>query len=442
MVAAIVAAAAVALLAWPWILAEQDRFSQKSYDHDRFHLPLVRTFAEQWPAVDLSDYPSATGPGLHLALATFAQVLGTGETMLQWLGSLAAIGLAATVAWRLARWRGSALEGTLLALPMCLSPYLLGNAIWLMTDNLSLWLLAAAILGAVFSSATPRRLAGRGLLAAAACVVRQINLWVLAPIAVGGWLAARSSDAGDAPESRRWKVGTLLATAIACLPALAVVGGFAWLWGGLTPPSFQEYHAVSVQPAAVMYGLTLFAAYGAPLWLAVLVARAERGAVPRWFAVLASFGWAAFLIAGNSEAGLEVGRNGGWLWTLVSKTPSPGGVSVALAIGSMIGVVLLVQLVSLASARGRLDAAIVASAAMAAFLVAHAANKQLFQRYFDPPVLLFLAIFAALAWPRGEDRAASGGRGVRTAWLVALAAMAAMQLAFATVSLFAPLMRN
>ncbi|MGA1394138.1 MAG: hypothetical protein ACO38W_13385, partial [Phycisphaerales bacterium] len=162
----------------------------------------------------------------------------------------------------------------------------------------------------------------------------------------------------------------------------------------------------------------------------------------RWFGVRASFGWAAFLIAGNSEAGLEVGRNGGWLWTLVSKTPSPGGVSVALAIGSMIGVVLLVQLVSLASARGRLDAAIVASAAMAAFLVAHAANKQLFQRYFDPPVRLFLAIFAALAWPRGEDRAASGGRGVRTAWLVALAAMAAMQLAFATVSLFAPLMRN
>ncbi|MEY3024006.1 MAG: hypothetical protein RJA16_832, partial [Planctomycetota bacterium] len=78
----------------------------------------------------------------------------------------------------------------------------------------------------------------------------------------------------------------------------------------------------------------------------------------------------------------------------------------------------------------------------AAFLVAHAANKQLFQRYFDPPVLLFLAIFAALAWPRGEDRTASGGSGVRTVWLVSLAAMAAMQLAFATVTLFVPLMRN
>ncbi|MGA1046182.1 MAG: hypothetical protein ACO3ZY_13400, partial [Phycisphaerales bacterium] len=49
-IAALAAAAVVAMLVWPWILAEQDRFSQKSYDHDRFHLPLVRTFAEQWPA--------------------------------------------------------------------------------------------------------------------------------------------------------------------------------------------------------------------------------------------------------------------------------------------------------------------------------------------------------------------------------------------------------
>ncbi|MGA1709441.1 MAG: hypothetical protein ACO4CI_12225 [Phycisphaerales bacterium] len=441
-IAALAAAAVVAMLVWPWILAEQDRFSQKSYDHDRFHLPLVRTFAEQWPAVDLSDYPSATGPGFHLVLATLAQAFGAGETTLQFLGSLFAIGLTATVAWRLARWSRSATDGLLLALPLGLSPYLLGNAIWLMTDNLSLWLLAAAILGAVFSSATPRRLAGRGLLAAAACVVRQINLWVLAPIAVGGWLAARSSDTGDALESRRWMVRTLLATAVACLPAVAVVAGFAWLWGGLTPPSFQEYHAVSVQPAAVPYGLTLFAAYGAPLWLAIFVARGDRGVVPRWLVVLASFGWAAFLIAGNSEAGLEVGRNGGWLWTLVSKMPAPGGVSVVLAIGSVIGVVLLVQLVALAAARGRLAGAIVASVAMAAFLVAHAANKQLFQRYFDPPVLLFLAIFAALAWPRGAAGAPSAGKDARTLWLVSLAAMAAMQLAFATVTLFVPLMQN
>ncbi len=455
----------VAALVWPWVLSGRDTFTQKSYDHDLFHLPLVRSFAAQWPGVDLSDYPSATGPGFHLALATLAQIFGTGETTLQFLGSLMAIGLVATVAWRFARWRGSALEGLLLTLPLCLSPYLLGNAIWLMTDNLSLWLLAVAILGASLTAATPARLVRWSIAAAAACFVRQINLWVLAPLVVAGWIASRSgtgldegapaevSGAGSrchsAAASTKSATGRTLGgfgmlawTALACIPAVLVVGGFAWLWGGLTPPSFQEFHAVSVQPAAIPYGLTLFGVYGCPLWLTIFVARGERGVVPRSIVVLASFGWAAFLIAGNSDAGLEVGRNGGWLWRLVAATPSPTGVSIVLAFGSAVGVALLVQLAALAAGRRRLGGAIAAMAALAAFLVAHAANRQLFERYFDPPVLLFLALFAALAWPRNDERRPDHPSPASGAFTVALAAMAAMQLAFATATLFLPLLRN
>lgn len=439
----------VMLATWPWILGGLDQFPQKSYDHDRFHLPLVREFAAQFPACDLADYPSATGPGFHVVLAAIAQVVGTGETTLQLVGSLMAIGLGGTVAWRLASWRGSAWQGVLLSLPLVLNPYLLGNAIWLMTDNLSLWLLASAILGATLLAATPARLGRWGSVAAAACVVRQINLWVLGPIVVAGaiewWRGRRGSmlaagamdrmDRGNAsPRVLGW-------TILACLPAILVVGGFAWLWGGLTPPSFQEYHAVSLQPAAVPYGLTLLAAYGAPLWLPILVGRGDRGRVPAWFAATASFGWVAFLIAGNSDAGLEHGRNGGWLWTIVERLPTPGGVSIVLAAGSAAGVILLVQLVALAAGRGRLPGAVVAAATLAAFLVAHAANKQLFQRYFDPTVLLVLAILAALAWCRRGDPRSPRDAGTLKAWIVALLVMAAMQVNFAVATLFAPLAR-
>jgi hypothetical protein len=464
-----IAAVAIALIAagmiWPWILAERDAFSQKSYDHDRFHLPLVRSFAAQWPAVDLSDYDSATGPGYHLVLATAAQVLGDGETMLQMLGSLFAIGLLATVAWRLARWRGSELEGLLLTLPLAASPYLLGNAIWLMTDNLSLWLLAVPILGASLLSATPSRLGRWGVAAVAACFVRQINLWVLAPIAVATWFATwtttRRSGVGDRSRNASWSISpeavaeegvpipespkgrpgpVLLAAAIACLLPIAIVAGLAWLWGGLTPPTFQQYHAVSVQPAAVPFGLALFATYGAPLWLAIAAGRGERGRVPRWFLLASSLGWAGFVLAGESFAGLDVGRNGGWLWTLVGKAPSPGGVSSVLAVGSAVGVALLMQLVALAFGRsgtcGR--GAIVAAVALAACLVAHAANAQLFQRYFDAPVLLVLAVLATLAWPRGGEGPAVDPRRDRP-WILALLAMVAMQIAFATATLFLPL---
>jgi len=457
------AAAAIALIAagmiWPWILAERDVFSQKSYDHDRFHLPLVRSFAAEWPSVDLSDYDSATGPGYHLLLAAAAQVLGDGETTLQMLGSLFAIGLLATVAWRLARWRGSELEGLLLALPLAASPYLLGNAIWLMTDNLSLWLLAVPILGASLLPARPARLGRWGVAAAAACFVRQINLWVLAPIAIATWFTVGPHRTGD-ERARRDPLSSeprlapdadvsdsdaprgriLLAAAIAGLLPIAVVAGLARLWGGLTPPTFQQYHAVSVQPAAVVYGLALFAVYGGPLWLAIVAVRSERGRVPWWFMLASSLGWAGFLLAGESFAGLEAGRNGGWLWRLVGATPAPGGVSAVLAVGSAVGVVLLMQLVALAFGRSRTcgRGAIVAAVGLAAFLVAHAANKQLFQRYFDAPVLLVLAVLAALAWPRRGDGPAVDPRRDRP-WILALLAMAAMQIVFSTATLFLPL---
>ena len=79
-----------------------------------------------------------------------------------------------------------------------------------------------------------------------------------------------------------------------------------------------------------------------------------------------------------------------------------------------------------------------AAVALAACLVAHAANAQLFQRYFDAPVLLVLAVLATLAWPRGGEGPAVDPRRDRP-WILALLAMAAMQIAFATATLFLPL---
>ena len=440
LVAALAIAVVAAAMIWPWVLAERDSFSQKSFDHDRFHLPLVRSFASQWPAVDLSDYDSATGPGYHLALATAAQVLGDGETTLQMLGSLFAIGLLATVAWRLARWRGSELEGLLLTLPLASSPYLLGNAIWLMTDNLSLWLVSVPVLGAIMLPATPSRLGRWGVATAAACVVRQINLWVIGPIVLAAWFATRPSSAKLAEPTEAPRRRLVVFAALACLLPMAVVAGFAWLWGGLTPPTFQQYHAVSVQPAAVPYGLSLFGVYGAPLWFVIGASGLERGRVPRWFLLTASLGWAAFTMAGESFAGLEVGRNGGWLWTMVAQTPTVGGVSLLLAAGSAVGMVLLMQLIAVAFGRGEScgRSSIVAAVVLAAFLVAHAANKQLFQRYFDAPVLLVLLALTALAWPRRGDGPSVDPRSDRS-WILAVGLMAAMQVAFATATLFLPL---
>ena len=56
--------------------------SPKSIDHDRNHVPVIRTFAEEWPNPDLVDYDSATTPGMHLLMAAVVR-FGDSETMLQ-----------------------------------------------------------------------------------------------------------------------------------------------------------------------------------------------------------------------------------------------------------------------------------------------------------------------------------------------------------------------
>lgn len=432
--AAIAAGLVVAAGTWPWILSGWSFFPEKSWDHDRFHLPLVRQFAAAFPSIDLSDYGAATGPGMHLLLAAAATVVGDGERTLQWLASLFGIALAMTVAGRFAAARRCGWEGFAAALPLCLSPYLLGNSIWVMTDNLSLCLLSIVLLGAMLAGDGGGRPLRLGLAAAGAAFVRQSNLWVLPAILASGaadaWRCASRGDAGA------WR--PLLLAAIACMPALAIVVALAWLWGGLVPPRFADFHDTAWQRSTPLYALALLGVYGLPLMLPLLggFGTALRGAGMR----VLLLGWAVMLaVANDSYASLEEGRNGGWLWTLVDALPAPGGWSLALAALSLGGTLLLGTLADAATRAGRGPQAWLAILMLAGFAAAHAVNQQLFQRYFDPTILLFLGIFAVLSWPPREAAVDSARR---TRWSVALLAMAAMQLTFASATLFAPLLRN
>ena len=65
------------------VLTGFDHFPNKSIDMDKSHVPVVRSFAEQFPGIDLSDYNSATTPGMHVVLAAVSKVFGESETLLQ-----------------------------------------------------------------------------------------------------------------------------------------------------------------------------------------------------------------------------------------------------------------------------------------------------------------------------------------------------------------------
>lgn len=404
----------VAVLTLPAILTGQ--LDPKAYDHRYFHLPLVREWAATWPVVDLHDYNSATGPLYHWLLAGVAQVIGVGgeaETSiaLQAANALFAVSLGAVV-YAFARRRCAVRQAFLTALPLVVSPYVLGNAIWMMTDNLSLTLVAVAIGSAAFGTTESGSRVVQGAAAGLAVATRQINLWLLAPIAASWWLGGR----------RRTGV-----TIAAMLLPVVVLGVFVFLWKGLVPPRFKGLHASGTNPAAIGFALTLTAAYG--LCLLPLLQRAARQLLMRPGLVIAVAVTGALLAAaGPSFASEEAGRNGGWLWRAVADVPTVAGRSPLMLFGGSAGFLVLVMLFMEIEPHGQKHAALVLLAAFAGFIAAHVANFQIFQRYYDPMVLLTLVWLTTCLPP---SRKVS----------FCLGLLAAQQFLFTVLALYGPMLR-
>ena len=420
------------------VLIGFDHFPSKSIDMTRNHVPVIEAFAAEWPAPELGDYDSATTPGMHLLLAAMVRVLGPSETLLQLATCLFGAGLIG-VAW----WFGTRVVGGWMAaaclLPLALSPYVLGNAIWVMTDNLSLALVAVSIGVAIFIRPSWGSASVSSIFLVLAVLVRQINVW---PTALA-WCATMLGQPGV---RRRLSFRDELDEGATLGPpvilggggmlAFLVLGGFVLLWGGLVPPSFQPggggvEHSGGLNLAVAPFVLTLLGAYAIPALIVFLPMCLEDPRVRR----AALWGAAVGLLVGialHSAPGKDLGRVGGWVWTLAERLPVVGGRSVVLVLGAILGGFTAGCFFGLLASAGRSRAGWLLIGFGASFIAAYTANAQVFQRYFDPPVLLALGWGLALtvgartsAGPLGSSRVA-----------VAALGMAAMQAVFAAATLY------
>ena len=415
-----------------------DHYPQKSIDMDHYHLEVIHGFAAEWPNPRLDDYKSATTPGMHLVLAAMVRVLGPSETLLQLATCLFGAGLIG-VGW----WFGTRVVGGWVAaacmLPLALSPYVLGNAIWVMTDNFSLALVAVSIGIAVFIRPSKKNALVSGLFLILAVLVRQINVWPTA-------LAWCSTMLGQPEIRRRLSFRDELDDAATPGPpvvlgggvmvAFLVLGAFILLWGGLVPPSFQPggegpQHSGGFNLAVAPFVLTLVGIYGMPALIVFLPMWREDPPVRRSALMGAGVGL-LIGIALHSSPGADHNRVGGWLWTLAERLPVIGDRSVVLILGASLGGFVAGSLHGLLASAGRSRAGWLLIGFAASFIVAYTANAQAFQRYFDPPVLL--ALGWALALTIGA-RTSAGSPGFPRI-VVAGLAMAGMQAVFSGVTLY------
>ena len=363
-----------------------------------YHLPTILQFGDQLPGVDLERYPAAQTPLFHLLFAAWGKLVGFELWKLRLLNVAVSYAAVLVLFRLLSREFGlRAVQAFALALVFGLSPYFFGASFTRLTDNL-------AILFALLALERFERFRRGGELEAfvlgalamgAAVLTRQSLLW-LALVAAGVLLF------GPAPMSRR--VAGAAAAALALAPFAVLVA----VWGGLVPPGSDPASCglCDSRPGVSGGGLTLRSVgftvavagvYAAALHAPRLLHRAWRPR-PAQLVLPAAAGVALLALSPLAYRPIEPPRAGdaGYLWKVSDAVPVVASSSLAFWVLVPLGCVALYLLVRRA---GPLS---VPALFVAGFLLAALPVRLVYQKYFDPFVLLALAMMVAPEDLRGR----------------------------------------
>ncbi len=400
---------AVVLVSSAWPIATDWLVGRAAFDHLHYHLPAIERFVAELPAADLVDYASATTPGYHLLVAAAGRALQANPIGLRWLGLAFTLAL---IGW-VSGWLGKRVGWAAVAitLPMAGSLYVYSSGVWLLPDNAG-WLGVWAVLVMLLSPARGSVLRWMAIAFALTLLVlaRQIHLWALGPVMVAAWLDASKITSDAQPLSIRESARVLKPTwsrVRACaralllgLPAIAVLGAFVMMWGGLVPPRFAEFHASRGSLSAGAFFLSLFAGFGvffiAWWWEGfITLVRTRRGLL---IAAL-SMGVLAAVLP-QTDYSVEQGRYGA-LWSVADRMPTVAHRSLLIALMAPVGAVMLASWLILLDVRSRW----IMLAACAGFVAASSTNSIAGQRYYEPMVLMVLAMLAGQHSLHAEPRA-------------------------------------
>lgn len=393
--AAIVLSALFLAGALPLILTDRER-GRAADDQIMWHLPAIRQFARQIPRPDFHDYPSATTPLYHLLVATADRWVTSDIRALRLVGALFTVGLLATLGAALAR-RAPAWMAIALCLPMVTSLYVLGSGAWLLPDNAGWWGVLAVMLVCFRRRVDRWTYIVGGVLLVLLVLVRQSHAWVAAPLWLAAWIG--SENGGPPPAPAASPVRRLALMVLATVPALAVLLYFFHLWHGPVPPSIQFFHdptravGKSWNPAVPATVLGVAGVLG--VFFLDFIPRQKS---PRAIA-FALEGAAVGLVLGVlpvSTYSHQAGRESG-IWNLVPHAPVIGDRSLVIAVLAMLGGAVLGWWCAALNRRDRWMFA----TAWASFIAAQTVNTTAWQRYYEPFVLIMLAL-TALRIERGR----------------------------------------
>jgi hypothetical protein len=358
-----------------------------------YQLPTILQLSER---LDFSSYPSAQTPLYHLLTAAWGELVGFELWKLRLLNVVFSYGAALALLRLLRRatplgpWQAFALT-----LAFALSPYFFGASFTLLTDNLAILfaLLALERIHRFASDASLATFALACLWIAGAVLTRQSFLWLVL-------VAALFLVRAPAPLERRAAGAVLLAVALVPLAALVAE------WGGLVPPGADPASCglCTDRPGVgrdaltlrtVGFTIALLGAYAAVVFGPGLWRRSRAWRVaPRPTALVLALAVAAgvLLLAVSPLAYQPIvpGQAGdaGYLWKISDRLPVVLDSSLLFWLLVPLGCVAALVLVRRAGPTS------LPAVYLAAFLIAALPVRLVYQKYFDPFVLLALALLA------------------------------------------------
>ncbi len=384
-------------------------------DERAYYLPSIARIDAHWPAIDLAgDSMSATSPGYAYFLAGESRLTGSAPLTFR----LITIGISAAALGLLLLMFSSprGLGACVAILPLAASNFFIKSAAWVVTDNAALFWSCASLLALWKCSENTRWAAPAGLSAAAAIFTRQLYAWLIVPIGCAALF-------GAAPDRPRPTPFFRVLAWLALVPPLAALVWLLHAWAGFVPPAWQGMHDAGIHPASVACALSIFGVFGIFYILSVESPSDLFGLVrSKEAACGAAVGLLAAIIAPNGMDRSE-GRWGGYFWILVERAPSLWGRSVLVVAGSAAGGVLVVVMARRLCRSCGSFPAMLWLAAVSSWLVTCALNRLDFQRYFEPPILVFLISWLALL---ANSQVKTGTISIRYRPLVILAVVQAV----------------
>jgi hypothetical protein len=236
----------------------------------------------------------------------------------------------------------------------------------------------------------------------AAVLIRQSNIWLAGLALVSAAVSRETADVNEV--SRRHKgiewtsVSRML---LACVPAMVVLAFFVHLWGGLTPPAFQDVQKADLvfvdsmwphegpKPAVPCVVLAIAGVWGSFYVLSIASIGGTRLAV-RGLLAGCTIGFVAAVVVPSSW-NQSAGRFSG-VWNTSLLFPEWHGRSLSMVILAILGG----GSIALIASRLRHRDSVLWLSAWVLFTAAQTANAMAWHRYYEPFVLIMFALAVVL----------------------------------------------